>query len=156
MLRLCAFLFVLQQNRPLNSQNAADSLQKFNLKKAAVHKALDSLADSGKISFKEYGKQKIYLARQDQFNIPNNEELNQMKEDNAKLQEQLSEQKKAIADVEGGNLVQKTYFISGLELESSSHNFTCCIYEFLIYNWIISNLLFSKGYIFVFQVYADM
>lgn len=80
----------------------ADSLQKFNLKKAAIQKALDSLADGGKISFKEYGKQKIYLARQNQFNIPNNEELNQMKEDNAKLQEQLNEQKKAISDVEAG------------------------------------------------------
>ncbi|KAL2546493.1 Homologous-pairing protein 2-like protein [Forsythia ovata] len=93
--------FVNEQNRPLNSQNAADSLQKFNLKKAAVQKALDNLADSGKISFKEYGKQKIYVARQDQFDIPNNEELNQMKEENTKLQEQLDEQKKAIAGVEG-------------------------------------------------------
>ncbi|KAL0372597.1 UNVERIFIED_CONTAM: Homologous-pairing protein 2 [Sesamum calycinum] len=93
--------YSLQQNRPLNSQCVADSLQKFSLKKAAVQKALDSLADSGKISFKEYGKQKLYLARQDQFNIPNNEELNQMKEENAKLQEQLNEQKKAIAEVEG-------------------------------------------------------
>lgn len=80
----------------------ADSLQKFNLKKAAIQKALDSLADSGKISFKEYGKQKIYLARQDHFDIPNNEELNQMKEENSKLQEQLSERKKAIAEVGGG------------------------------------------------------
>lgn len=94
--------FVNEQNRPLNSQNAADSLQKFNLKKAAVQKALDSLADSGKISFKEYGKQKIYMARQDQFDIPNNEELNQMKEQNSKLQEQLAEKKKAIAEVEAG------------------------------------------------------
>ncbi|KAL2519114.1 Homologous-pairing protein 2-like protein [Abeliophyllum distichum] len=93
--------FVNEQNRPLNSQNAADSLQKFNLKKAAVQKALDNLADSGKISFKEYGKQKIYVARQDQFDIPNNEELNKMKEENTKLQEQLDEQKKAIAVVEG-------------------------------------------------------
>ncbi|KAH6812195.1 Major facilitator superfamily protein [Perilla frutescens var. frutescens] len=42
-----------EQNRPLNSQNDAHSLQKFNLKKATVQKALDSLADSGKISFKE-------------------------------------------------------------------------------------------------------
>lgn len=93
---------LLQQNRPLNSQNVADSLQKFNLKKAAIQKALDSLAESGKISFKEYGKQKIYLARQDQFDIPNNDELNQMKEENAKLQEQFNEQKKAVVDVEGG------------------------------------------------------
>lgn len=91
-----------QQNRPLNSQNVADSLQKYNLKKTAVQKALDNLADTGKISFKEYGKQKIYIARQDQFDIPNNEELNQMKEQNAKLQEQLEEQKKAITRVEGG------------------------------------------------------
>lgn len=43
---------------------------------------------------------KIYLARQDQFNIPDSEELNKMKEENANLQEQLNEQKKAISEVE--------------------------------------------------------
>ncbi|PSR88261.1 Homologous-pairing protein [Actinidia chinensis var. chinensis] len=93
--------FVNEQNRPLNSQNVADALQKFNLKKAAIQKALDTLADSGRISFKEYGKQKIYVARQDQFDIPNSEELNQMKEQNAKLQEKLDEQKREINEVEG-------------------------------------------------------
>ncbi|KAK2375877.1 homologous-pairing protein [Trifolium repens] len=92
--------FVNEQNRPLNTQNVADALQKFNLKKAAIQKALDNLADGGKISFKEYGKQKIYVARQDQFEIPNSEELNQMKEQNANLQKQLEEQKKAISEVE--------------------------------------------------------
>lgn len=80
----------------------ADSLQKFNLKKAAVQKALDTLADNGRISSKEYGKQKIYLARQDQFDIPNNEELNQMKEENAGLQQQLEEYRKAISELDGG------------------------------------------------------
>ncbi|KAL9667090.1 hypothetical protein QQ045_001437 [Rhodiola kirilowii] len=93
--------FVNEQNRPLNSQNVADSLQKFNLKKTAVQKALDNLADSGKISFKEYGKQKIYMARQDQFDIPNSEELSRMKEENAELQQQLEEQKKLVSEVEG-------------------------------------------------------
>ncbi|KAK2635833.1 hypothetical protein Ddye_030625 [Dipteronia dyeriana] len=93
--------YVNEQNRPLNSQNVADSLQKFNLKKAAIQKALDSLADGGKISFREFGKQKIYIARQDHFDIPNNEELIQMKEENAKLQQQLEEQKKATGLVEG-------------------------------------------------------
>ncbi|XP_073116300.1 homologous-pairing protein 2 homolog isoform X2 [Elaeis guineensis] len=88
------------QNRPLNSQNVADALQKYNLKKTAVQKALDALADSGQISFKEYGKQKIYLARQDQFKIPNGQELDQMKEENSKLQEELQVQKKAINEVE--------------------------------------------------------
>ncbi|GLT76623.1 hypothetical protein SLA2020_482750 [Shorea laevis] len=93
--------FVNEQNRPLNSQNVADALQKFNLKKASIQKALDALADSGKISFKEYGKQKIYLARQDQFDILNNEELAQRKEENSRLQNQLDEQKRAISEVEG-------------------------------------------------------
>ncbi|KAI7734577.1 hypothetical protein M8C21_009829 [Ambrosia artemisiifolia] len=93
--------FVNEQNRPLNSQVVADFLQKFNLKKTAVQKALDSLAESGKITFKEYGKQKIYLARQDQFQIPNTEELNQMKEENARLQEMLEEQRKANSQLEG-------------------------------------------------------
>ncbi|CAL4935537.1 unnamed protein product [Urochloa decumbens] len=92
--------FVNEQNRPLNSQNVADALQKFNLKKTAVQKALDALADSGQISFKEYGKQKVYIARQDQFDIPNGEELEEMKKANAKLQEELADQKKAISEVE--------------------------------------------------------
>ncbi|KAK9750310.1 hypothetical protein RND81_02G186600 [Saponaria officinalis] len=93
--------FVNEQNRPLNAQNAADALQKFNLKKTAVQKALDSLADSGKISFKEYGKQKIYIARQDQFEIPNSDELTHMKEENAKIQEQINEQKRTNSEIEG-------------------------------------------------------
>lgn len=92
--------YVNEQNRPLNSQNTADALQKYNLKKTAVQKALDTLADSGQISFKEYGKQKIYIARQDQFKIPNPQELDQMKKANAKLQEELQDQKKAIHETE--------------------------------------------------------
>lgn len=92
--------FVNEQNRPLNSQNAADALQKYSLKKTAVQKALDTLAESGQISFKEYGKQKIYIARQDQFNIPNTEELDQMKKENDKLQKELQAEKSAINEVE--------------------------------------------------------
>ncbi|KAK3146317.1 hypothetical protein QOZ80_3BG0264550 [Eleusine coracana subsp. coracana] len=92
--------FVNEQNKPLNSQNVADALQKFNLKKTAVQKALDALADSGQISFKEYGKQKIYIARQDQFDIPNAEELEELKKANSRLQEELADQKKAISEVE--------------------------------------------------------
>ncbi|KAI3971050.1 hypothetical protein MKX01_024697 [Papaver californicum] len=93
--------FVNEQNRPLNAQNVADALQKDNLKKTAVQKALDTLCDSGRITFKEYGKQKIYVARQDQFDIPNSEELDRMKKENATLQQDLEEQKRAISEVEG-------------------------------------------------------
>lgn len=91
-------------------------MQKYNLKKAAVQKALDSLSDNGKISFKEYGKQKIYIAKQDQFDIPNNEELNQMKEENAKLQEQLEEHKREISKVEGGiRILKLSYYILSMK-----------------------------------------
>ena len=114
-----AFEFFFQQNRPVNAQNVADALQKFNLKKAAIQKALDNLADGGRISFKEYGKQKIYLARQDQFQIPNTEELNQMKEQNAELQKQLEDQKKATSEVEAGifsNLNRHLRFEKSVEM----------------------------------------
>lgn len=97
----------------MNSQNAADALQKFNLKKTAVQKALDMLADSGQISFKEYGKQKIYIARQDQFNIPNGQELDQMKKDNAQLQEELEDQKRTIQETEAGNLLGHLCLVLG-------------------------------------------
>ncbi|XP_060669164.1 homologous-pairing protein 2 homolog [Ziziphus jujuba] len=80
---------VNKQNRPLSAQNVADALQNINLEKAAVQKALDTLADSGKISFKEYGNQKIYIARKNQFKIPNTE-----------LQQQLGEVEKALSEVE--------------------------------------------------------
>lgn len=86
----------------MNTQNVADALQKYNLKKAGIQKALDSLSDSGQISFKEYGKQKIYLARQDQFDIPNAEELDQMKKANSKLQEELQLKNKTITEVDAG------------------------------------------------------
>lgn len=88
----------------MNSQNVADALQKYNLKKSAIQKALDALADSGQISFKEYGKQKIYLARQQQFKIPSSQELEEMKKENSQLQEQLDAQKKAISEIEAGKL----------------------------------------------------
>lgn len=117
----------LQQNRPLNSQNVADALQKFNLKKAAIQKALDTLADSGRISFKEYGKQKIYIARQDQFDIPNNEELNQMKEENGRLQAKLNETKKAVSEVEGGILPKAFEFLSSRNIHTH-YNHICKLY----------------------------
>lgn len=92
--------FLNEQNRPLNVQNVADSLQKYGIKKAAVQKVLDSLADSGQISFKEYGKQKIYVARQDQFQIPNPQELQEVNAGNEKLRKELESDKATLANLE--------------------------------------------------------
>ena len=135
-----------QQNRPLNSQNVADFLQKYNLKKAAIQKALDTLADSGRISFKEYGKQKIYLARQDQFDIPNSEELNRMKEENAKLQEKLDDQKKAISEVEGGIILKSFLYIFSESDESMFSNILTLVLAFrLTFLNLNCNMIRSYG-----------
>eukprot|EP00850_Spirogloea_muscicola_P001901 SM000007S20861 [mRNA] locus=s7:594718:596507:+ [translate_table: standard] len=67
--------FMNEQNRPHNAQNVADALQKAGIKKTTAQKALDNLADAGHITSKEYGKQKIYLARQDQIELPSPEDL---------------------------------------------------------------------------------
>lgn len=85
--------YVNEKNRPLNSENVADGLK---LKNDEVEKALKALADMGSISFKEYGKEKIYIARQDRIIIPNDQELAEMKETNNKLQHDLDEKMKAI------------------------------------------------------------
>eukprot|EP00250_Pteridium_aquilinum_P003869 c14144_g1_i2 orf=199-867(+) len=92
--------YMNEQNRPLNVQNVADALQKYGIKKAAVQKVLDSLADSGQISAKEYGKQKIYLARQDQFQIPNPQELQELNVNNEKLRKELQSEKAALSGLE--------------------------------------------------------
>lgn len=89
-----------EQNRPLNVQNVADALQKYGIKKAAAQKALDQLAESGEILAKEYGKQKIYLARQDQFQIPNSQELQELNANNEKLRKDLQSEKAALSGLE--------------------------------------------------------
>ncbi|ERE68425.1 homologous-pairing protein 2-like protein [Cricetulus griseus] len=48
------------------------------LGKAAVVKALDQLAQQGKIKEKTYGKQKIYFADQDQFDIVSDADLHSL------------------------------------------------------------------------------
>lgn len=111
----------------------ADALQKFNLKKASIQKALDTLADTVRISSKEYGKQKIYLARQDQFDIPDTQELATMKEANSKLQQHLEQQKKAIIEVEGGIFPFSIYFISSVpSIQVYRSLCLCCMIDHVV------------------------
>uniref|UniRef100_A0A8C0QQJ3 Homologous-pairing protein 2 homolog n=1 Tax=Canis lupus familiaris TaxID=9615 RepID=A0A8C0QQJ3_CANLF len=60
--------YLQEQNRPYSAQDVFGNLQReHGLGKAAVVKALEQLAQQGKIKEKMYGKQKIYFADQDQF-----------------------------------------------------------------------------------------
>ncbi|XP_061333547.1 homologous-pairing protein 2 homolog isoform X2 [Pezoporus flaviventris] len=57
--------YLREQNRPYSAQDAFSNLQReHGLGKAAVVKALEQLAQQGRIREKAYGKQKIYFADQ--------------------------------------------------------------------------------------------
>ncbi|XP_052613475.1 homologous-pairing protein 2 homolog isoform X1 [Peromyscus californicus insignis] len=71
--------YLQEQNRPYSAQDVFGNLQKeHGLGKAAVVKALDQLAQQGKIKEKTYGKQKIYFADQDQFDTVNDADLHSL------------------------------------------------------------------------------
>uniref|UniRef100_H0Y0T6 Homologous-pairing protein 2 homolog n=1 Tax=Otolemur garnettii TaxID=30611 RepID=H0Y0T6_OTOGA len=60
--------YLQEQNRPYSAQDVFGNLQReHGLGKAAVVKALEQLAQQGKIKEKTYGKQKIYFADQRAF-----------------------------------------------------------------------------------------
>ncbi|KAM4844202.1 homologous-pairing protein 2 homolog isoform 3-T3 [Thomomys bottae] len=68
--------YLQEQNRPYSAQDMFGNLQKeHGLGKTVVVKALEQLAQQGKIKEKSYGKQKIYFADQDQFDDVNDADL---------------------------------------------------------------------------------
>ncbi|GJP55608.1 hypothetical protein CLOM_g14557 [Closterium sp. NIES-68] len=79
--------FVREQNRPVNVQNVADALQKYSIKKTAVQKALDAAAARGEVAFKDYGKQRIFMARQDVLDVPDTAGLDALKARNEQIRE---------------------------------------------------------------------
>lgn len=93
---------LLQQNRPLNAQMVSDALQKHGIKKQAVQKVMDTLAANGKISFKDYGKQRVCLASQAQFEIPDMDELEAMKKHNEQLQVDVASIRSHVGELEAG------------------------------------------------------
>lgn len=119
--------YLLQQNRPFNNTNLVDSMAaKLKVGKTAVTKALDTLESESLVQVrssvqcheaeftnnftlalqvKEFGKVKIYLAKQDAFEVPSPEELAGMDSQISSLKEQLaaaSEQHKVLqAELKG-------------------------------------------------------
>ncbi|XP_075631078.1 homologous-pairing protein 2 homolog [Balearica regulorum gibbericeps] len=68
--------YLREQNRPYSAQDAFGNLQReHGLGKAAVVKALEQLAQQGRVREKAYGKQKIYFADQEQLPAASDVEL---------------------------------------------------------------------------------
>ncbi|KAA0705543.1 Reticulophagy regulator 3 [Triplophysa tibetana] len=71
--------YMNEKNRPYSAQDVFTNLQKQSgLGKTAVVKAMEQLAQEGKIREKVYGKQKIYFADQSQFADVSDAELKKM------------------------------------------------------------------------------
>uniref|UniRef100_A0A087Y891 Homologous-pairing protein 2 homolog n=1 Tax=Poecilia formosa TaxID=48698 RepID=A0A087Y891_POEFO len=71
--------YLNEKNRPYSAQDVFCNLQKqHGLGKTAVVKAMELLAQEGKIKEKMYGKQKIYFADQSQFRDVNDADLKAM------------------------------------------------------------------------------
>lgn len=66
------------------------------VKKAAVLKILDKLADQGKLQRKEFGKAKVYLIDQSSFEETSSEQLEKMDKENTELKNQHQDLAKAV------------------------------------------------------------
>lgn len=68
--------------------------------KTAVVKVLTSLAERGEISAKAYGKQWVYVARQDLLPVPSSEELNAIDDEINELKDALQKEKEQLKTVQ--------------------------------------------------------
>jgi 26S proteasome regulatory subunit (ATPase 3-interacting protein) len=59
--------YLRDQNRPYSSNDIFNNLHE-EIKKPAVQKALDYLVEQGRITEKVYGKQKVYVVKQEETN----------------------------------------------------------------------------------------
>nr|XP_033774045.1 homologous-pairing protein 2 homolog [Geotrypetes seraphini] len=81
--------YLNDQNRPYSTQDVFGNLQReHGLGKTAVVKAMEQLAQQGKIKEKVYGKQKIYFADQDQFPSVSDSELKRLDSQIAEMSSQ--------------------------------------------------------------------
>ncbi|XP_047656407.1 homologous-pairing protein 2 homolog isoform X2 [Tachysurus fulvidraco] len=82
--------YLNEKNRPYSAQDVFGNLQKqHGLGKTAVVKAMEQLAQDGRIREKVYGKQKIYFADQSQFADVSDAELKQMDRSISELNSQV-------------------------------------------------------------------
>ncbi|KAL2101198.1 hypothetical protein ACEWY4_002959 [Coilia grayii] len=84
--------YLNEQNRPYSAQDVFGNLQKqHGFGKTAVVKAVEQLAQEGKIREKTYGKQKIYFADQAQFTDVSETDLKAMDTRISELSKQVQE-----------------------------------------------------------------
>ncbi|KAL3832712.1 hypothetical protein ACJMK2_024329 [Sinanodonta woodiana] len=91
--------YLEKQNRPYSALDICNNLHK-EYGKTAVVKACESLAESGKIREKAYGKQKVYVADQSKFPDVDENEIQQMDATIAQLTEKVQDSMECVRKLE--------------------------------------------------------
>ncbi|TPX34572.1 hypothetical protein SmJEL517_g02878 [Synchytrium microbalum] len=79
----------LKQEKEIQALVNEDSYNRPLLAKNNVQKVLTTLVEEGKISGKQYGKQFVYVCRQDEFETPSAEEMEEMDANIEKIKETI-------------------------------------------------------------------
>ncbi|XP_050541380.1 homologous-pairing protein 2 homolog [Daktulosphaira vitifoliae] len=110
------YKFMVTGNRPYSANDVFSNLQKHNVGKAAVDKALDQLVKDNKIFVKIYGKQKVFCVIQPDTTLDNQKEIERLDEELLKTNEKLKdvEQKLKKSEVEV-KMLKNTYSIKEAE-----------------------------------------
>ncbi|XP_075578892.1 homologous-pairing protein 2 homolog isoform X3 [Pelecanus crispus] len=96
--------YLREQNRPYSAQDAFGNLQReHGLGKAAVVKALEQLAQQGRVREKAYGKQKIYFADQEQLPAASDAELRGLDGEIAALSAKVQALQQSCRQMEAGD-----------------------------------------------------
>ena len=89
--------------------------------KTAVVKVLTSLSERGEITAKAYGKQMVYVARQDLLPVPSSEELNAIDDEINELKDALQKEKEQFKSVQSKlNMMNSSLTTSELQKRISS------------------------------------
>lgn len=89
--------------------------------KTAVVKILTSLAEKGEITAKAYGKQWVYVARQDLLPVPSSEELNAIDDEINELKDALQKEKEQLKSVQSKlNIMNSSLTTSELQKRISN------------------------------------
>ncbi|KAJ3396126.1 hypothetical protein HDU92_003995 [Lobulomyces angularis] len=91
--------YLIKTNRPYSSIDIINNL-KGEISKTVMTKVLNKLTDSGDVHSKAYGKTLVYVAKQDNVPTPPLEELNQMDQDVITIKNEINELKEKNAKLE--------------------------------------------------------
>ncbi|XP_066554621.1 homologous-pairing protein 2 homolog isoform X1 [Amia ocellicauda] len=117
--------YLNEKNRPYSAQDVFGNLQKqHGLGKTAVVKAMETLAQQGKIKEKVYGKQKIYFADQSQFADVSDAELKNMDSQISELNSQVQSVQQNCRQLETDTDSSFTHCLVATELKELTSSLT--------------------------------